>query len=94
MNRKVIFIQGIILITITMLANVVLTNWFLSKRIVDYTNVQNSVIRSVDHIFTALTYMERNTNAEFNDKIKHELESARESLRTPELMTIRRRVEK
>jgi hypothetical protein len=91
MNRKNIFIQGIILIAITMVANVILANRIFSERIGEITAGHNSLVRSVDHIFTALTYMERNSNKEFDEKIKAELDEARKSLRSPELLRIRRK---
>lgn len=94
MNRKMIFLQGLVLITITMIANVLLTNWIISKRTEEIKTKQNSLIRSVDHIFTALTYMERNTGKELNDKINFQLEAARKTLRSPELMNIRRELSK
>ncbi len=93
MSRKIFFIQGIILIAITMIANTVLTNWMISRRMADEIKIQNSLIRSSDHIFTALTYMQRELSGEHNAKIDEELSKARESLRTPELISLRRKLE-
>lgn len=90
MNRKLIFIQGIILITITIVANMLLANWIFTKRFSEYVAIQSSLVLSTDHIFTALIYMERGVGPELSDKVKLELEAARKSLRAPELMTVRR----
>jgi len=90
LNRKNIFLQGIILIAITMVANVILANRIFSERIEKISNAQSSLVRSIDHVFTALTYMEKNSSQEFSEKIKEELDQARETLRSPELLKIRR----
>jgi hypothetical protein len=90
MNRKLVLIQGIILITIILVANVLLTNWFISERIEEIKVRQDSMVRSLDHIYTALTYMEMSSS---NEKVKYELDAAKESLRAPELMMIRRKVD-
>ena len=94
MSRKLIFVQGIILIGITMIANVILSNWIVSKRIVEIKAGQISLVRSVDHIFTALTYMERDTNKDISEKVTLELDAARSYLRAPDLIKIRREVER
>ena len=90
MDRKRVLIQGAILIAITMVSNIFLTNWIFTERIKDVQSGQRSLADSADHIFTALTYMERNSKNEFNSQIKRELDEARKSLRAPELISIRR----
>ena len=91
MSRKKIFIQGLILIVVITVTNFFLTNYIFSKRIIEFKKGQTAAVRSIDHIFTALTYIERNPNGEFNDKIKQELDEARAFLRAPELLKIRRK---
>ncbi len=84
-------IQGMILIAITMVLNIVLANFLFSERIDKVHATQNSLLRSVDHIFTALTYLEKDKEIKLNDGAKKELDKARESLREPELLKIRRK---
>ena len=93
MNRKMIFVQGVIIIAFTMVANVILSNWIFSERIEKIKAGQNSLVRSIDHIFTALTYLEKNSTTDIHDKVIYELDEARKTLRAPELISIRREVE-
>ena len=93
MNGKQVFFQGIALITIILITNVILTNWIFSDRVEQIKIRQNSMVRSIDHVYTALRYMERNSNKDFNEKVIYELDAAKKSLRAPELITIRRKAE-
>jgi len=93
MKSKQVFFQGILLITIILTANVILTNWNFSYRVEKIKTRQSSMIRSIDHMYTALRYTERNSNKDFNEQIKRELDAAKKSLRAPDLITIRREAE-
>lgn len=93
MNRKVIFIQGMILIVITIVINIILANQIFSERIIEVNKGQASLVRSIDHIFTALTYLEKTSQSQLSAGFKDEMDKARETLRSPELIKIRREVE-
>ena len=90
MNRKNILIQGIIIIVITMATNIFLANCIFSERISGVIAAQNAIATATDSIFTALTYMEKESTHKYKDKITEELSAAKKSLMNPQLLIIRR----
>lgn len=73
-----------------MATNIFLANRIFSQRISSVITAQNAIASATDNIFTALTYIEKDSSHKFKDKIKEELAAAKLSLMDSELLKMRR----
>ncbi len=73
-----------------MATNIFLANRIFSERISSVVAAQNAIASATDSIFTALTYMEKDSTHKYKDKIEEELNAAKQSLMNPQLLKMRR----
>ena len=73
-----------------MATNIFLANRIFSERISSVVTAQNAIASATDSIFTVLTYMEKESNHKYKEKIEEELATAKKSLMNPELLKMRR----
>ena len=85
--QKQLFWSGLILITLTLTSNALLSKWLISEREQQVQTQVQQLTRTADHMFTALTYLEHKKPQKF----AKELERVRKQLRSSVLVKLRKK---